>query len=89
MLAYLELDLSLSNVLLAAVAADNLLSLSDLVPHSLSTVSLGVCAHLVAMLTSALKSSMGKPSTALMLSWEPGWTTAKPPDTVSVSAPAI
>ena len=32
--------------------------------------------------TSALNSSRGKPSTALMLSWESGWTTAKPPDTV-------
>ena len=31
--------------------------------------------------TSMLNSSRGKPSTALMLSWESGWTTAKPPDT--------
>ena len=34
------------------------------------------------MLTSALKSLRGNPSTALMLSCEPGCTTAKPPDTV-------
>lgn len=31
--------------------------------------------------TSALKSSSGYPSTALMLNFEPGCTTAKPPDT--------
>ena len=34
-------------------------------------------------LTSVLKSSSGNPSTAFMLSCEPGWTTAKPPDTVN------
>lgn len=39
--AYLELDLGLSNVLLAAIAVGNLLSLRNLVPHSLSTVSRG------------------------------------------------
>ena len=32
--------------------------------------------------TSALKSSSGKPSTALMLSSEFGWTTANPPETI-------
>lgn len=32
--------------------------------------------------TSALNCSRGKPSTALMLSCESGWTTAKPPETV-------
>lgn len=35
----------------------------------------------IAERTSALKSSSGNPSTALMLSDEFGWTTAKPPDT--------
>jgi hypothetical protein len=35
------------------------------------------------MLTSALKSSRGNPSTALMHNWDWGWTIAKPPDTAT------
>ena len=42
--------------------------------------------RIVGKFTSELKSSKGKPSTALMLSWEPGCTMANPPDTVRVSA---
>jgi hypothetical protein len=79
---YLEFDLGLSNVLFAAASIGNLLGLCDLAPDGLlrwSAIDL-ISTTALNMLTSALKSSRGYPSTALMLSWEPGCTTANPPD---------
>lgn len=82
--AYLKLNLGLGNILLAATAVGNLLGLCYLCADSLSKVirRLLQILDVPKSLTSAEKSSRGKPSTALMLSWESGWTTAKPPDTV-------
>jgi hypothetical protein len=59
-LTHLKLNLGLSNVLLAATAAGNLLSLRNLVPYSLCSCQLkrqGTEAD--SRFTSALKSSMG------------------------------
>lgn len=68
----LKLDLGLSNVLLASAAVGNLLGLGDLVLDSLFSVSLRVSKGVSGKHTSALKSSSGYPSTALMLSLESG-----------------
>jgi hypothetical protein len=56
---YLELDLSLSNVRLAAAAAGNLLCLADLVPDSLVPCQSLFPTFHVSFRTSALKSSNG------------------------------
>lgn len=79
---YLELNLCLCDILLATAAAGNLLCLGDLVPYGLHNVSSFLTCALNDDRTSALKSSSGYPSTALMLKTEFGCTVAKPPDTV-------
>lgn len=57
-LTYLKLDLGLSNVLLAAVSAGDLLGLSDLVSYSLTTRQFQCLRPIIQVLpTSALKSS--------------------------------
>ena len=55
----LKLNLGLGDVLLAATAAGNLLSLGNLVPDGLFSVSLGVFTITPGIRTSALKSSSG------------------------------
>jgi hypothetical protein len=77
--SYLKFNLGFSNVSLAAAAAGDLLGFCDLVPDGLLQVSRAFLIRHVCP-TSALKSSSGYPSTALMLRTEPGCTTAKPPD---------
>ena len=87
---YLQLNLGLSDILLTATTTGNLLCLCNLVPHGLGMVRAFLSSNVSAdALTSALKSSSGYPSTALMLNTELGCTVAKPPDTISPSSLAV
>jgi hypothetical protein len=59
LITHLELNLGLSNVLLASAPISNLLSLRNLVPHSLQSSVKAREAGDILSLTSALKSSIG------------------------------
>lgn len=84
--AYLKLNRSLGSVLFTSTSGSNLLRFRDLASNGLesssqspkSSIMVAYCGDC----TSMLKSSKAYPSTALMLSFEFGCTTAKPPDTL-------